>query len=118
LLDLPKYKGYTPLNFYGNAYDAMWAIAFGLHTVDMWAGEKIVGTSECDGMTGELITLDKFNYTNEKMGCYMRRAFQEVNFIGITVIINKMHNHNCYCAYSIQCVVLIVIGSCSISGRR
>lgn len=96
----------------------MWAIAFGLHTVDMWAREKTVDTSECDGMTGELITLDKFNYTNEKMGCYMRRAFQEVNFIGITVIINIVHNYNYYCAYSIPCVALIVIGSCSISGRR
>ena len=66
----------------------MWAIAFGLHTVDMWAREETVDTNECDGMSGELLTLDKFNYTNEMMGCFMHRAFQEVNFTGITVIIS------------------------------
>ena len=41
--------------------------------------------SDCDDLPGELLTLDKFNYTNEKMGCFMHKALQEVNFTGITV---------------------------------
>lgn len=86
MLELPQYKSYTPLNFYGNAYDAMWAIAFGLHTVDMWAREGVrASDTDCDDLPGELLTLDKFNYTNKKMGCFMHKAFQEVNFTGITV---------------------------------
>lgn len=81
----PQYQNYTPLNFYGNAYDAMWVVAYGLHTVDIWAknGEN---DSECDNnYPGELVTLDKFNYTNRRMSCYMRKAFAAVNITGITV---------------------------------
>ena len=83
-MNLPQYESYTPLNFYGNAYDAMWAIAFGLHTVDMWAREG-KRADECDSLPGELLTLNNFNYTNERMGCFMRKAFHEIHFTGITV---------------------------------
>ena len=85
LINEPQYQNYTPLNFYGNAYDAMWVVAYGLHTVDKWANFSITD-SECENnYPGELVRLNRFNYTNRKMACYMRKAFHEVNITGITV---------------------------------
>ena len=80
----PRYQKYTPLNFYGNAYDAMWVIAYGLDKVERWAMEGR-RDSECDSVPGELVTLDRFIHTNRRMGCYMRKAFHEVDIVGITV---------------------------------
>ena len=80
------YQNYTPLNFFGNAYDAMWVVAYGLDKVDKWAQEGKNNISECESYyPGELVRLSEFNYTNRKMGCYMRKAFHEVDIVGITV---------------------------------
>ncbi len=84
LLKEDRYSNYTPLNFFGSAYDAMWVVAYGLDLVDKWARNATI-VPECEGYSGELVTLEQFNYTNEKMGCYLTRAFHEVNILGITV---------------------------------
>ena len=85
LMKEPRYQNYTPLNFYGNAYDAMWVIAYGLHKVDIWA-QNGTTDSDCENnYPGELVRLSNFNYTNQKMSCYMRKAFHEVDIVGITV---------------------------------
>ena len=80
-----RYSNYTALNFFGNAYDAMWVVAYGLDMVDRWA---MNGTTDDDcesNYPGELVRLYEFIYTNQKMGCYMRKAFHKVNIVGITV---------------------------------
>ena len=41
--------------------------------------------SGCENLPGELVPLEKFDYTNEKVGCILRQGFAEVNFLGITV---------------------------------
>ena len=85
LIKDPRYRNYTPLNFYGNAYDAMWVIAYGLHKVDMWAQNGITD-SDCESnYPGQLVRLRNFNYTNQRMSCYMRKAFHAVDIVGITV---------------------------------
>ena len=85
LIKEPRYQNYTPLNFYGNAYDAMWVIAYGLHKVDMWAQNRTTD-SDCESnYPGELVRLSDFNYTNQRMSCYMRKAFHAVDIVGITV---------------------------------
>ena len=84
MLEEFKYENFTALNFFGNAYDAIWAMAVGLNNVEEWAKEKR-NDSECDTLPGELVTLDKFNYTNRRMGCFMRKGMEAVNFTGITV---------------------------------
>ena len=86
----PRYQKYTPLNFYGNAYDAMWVVAYGLNTVENWARNKTYD-DECEqNYPGELVTLDSFNHTNRRMGCYMRKAFHKVDIVGITVSTLKL----------------------------
>lgn len=81
-----RYSNYTPLNFFGNAYDAMWVVAYGLDLVDKWAQNKTT-IAECDNNhpQGKLVRLDQFNYTNRRMGCYMENAFHQVKITGITV---------------------------------
>ena len=41
--------------------------------------------SGCEESSGDLVPLEQFDYTNEKMGCLLRQGFAEVNFLGITV---------------------------------
>ena len=113
LMDLPQYQGYTPLNFYGVAYDAMWAIAYGLHKVDLWAREG-KRDEECDGFPGELVTLDKFNYTNIRMGCYLRKGVEKVNFIGITVSQLLELCASCPC---LMITIVITAGTSRVSAR-
>ena len=36
----------------------------------------------CENLTGELVPLEEFDYTNEKVGCILRQGFAEVNFLG------------------------------------
>lgn len=62
----------------------MWVVAYGLDLVDKWMKNGTT-ISECEAYAGELVSLHHFNYTNEKMGCYLRRGFHEVNILGITV---------------------------------
>ena len=80
-----RYASFTPLNFFGSAYDAIWVVAFGLDLVDKWVKNGTI-ISDCEkDFPGELVSLHEFEYTNKKMGCYMTRAFHKVNIIGITV---------------------------------
>jgi hypothetical protein len=64
-------------------FDAVWAIALGLHNVS--ARIKANNSSGCDHLPGELVPLEEFDYLNDKMGCVLHRSFQEVSFSGITV---------------------------------
>ncbi len=84
LLQEPPYSNYTPLNFFGSAYDAMWVVAYGLDMVEKWVLDGTI-LQECEDFDGELVALDQFTYTNQKMGCYLTRAFHKVNITGITV---------------------------------
>ena len=67
----------------GSSYDAVWAMALGLH----YASERVKAndSSGCNHLTGNLVTLENFDYHNELMGCVLRKSFHQVNFTGITV---------------------------------
>ena len=67
----------------GSSYDAVWAMALGLH----YASERVSSndSSGCDHLPGKLVPLEDFDYLNELMGCVLRKSFHQVNFTGITV---------------------------------
>ena len=48
--------------------------------------------SGCENLPGDLVPLEYFNYTNEKLGCIMRQSFSEVQFIGVTVSYFLIYN--------------------------
>lgn len=67
----------------GTEFDAAWAMAIGLHN----ASEKVRmnDSAGCEDLPGQLVPLEYFDYLNERMGCVLRKSFQQVNFHGITV---------------------------------
>ena len=67
----------------GSSYDAVWAMALGLH----YASERVSSndSSGCDHLPGKQVPLEDFDYLNEQMGCVLRKSFHQVNFTGITV---------------------------------
>ena len=83
LLQLPQYRQYNSLGVVGVAYDTIWSIALALDT----ASKRIaVGNdSGCGHLSGDLVPLELFDYTNERVGCIMKRSMDDVKFTGVTV---------------------------------
>ena len=65
------------------AYDAMWAMAVGLHNAAVRVANH--NDSGCDEKPGQITQLEDFDYFNQKMGCIFKRAFEDIQFLGITV---------------------------------
>ena len=65
------------------AYDTIWSLALGLDN----AFKRIVEKNDtgCEGLAGSIVPLEKFTYTNRKMGCILHQGLSEVHFTGITV---------------------------------
>ena len=86
LLQQPQYQEYREFGIAGAGYDAMWSIAIGLDI----ASKKITAGNDsgCENLNGELVPLEMFDYRNEKLGCIMRKSFDEIMFTGITVSFN------------------------------
>ena len=83
LLKETRYQNISELGFAGAAFDGVWAMVIGLDI----ATKRIAAGNEsgCENLTGDLMPLEYFNYTNEKLGCIMKQSFGEVQFLGITV---------------------------------
>ena len=64
-------------------HEGIWSLAIGL---DNAVKRIAVGNdSGCEELPGDLVPLEEFDYTNEKVGCILKQGFAEVNFLGITV---------------------------------
>ena len=77
----------------GSSYDAVWALALGLH----YASERVSSNDSngCDHLSGNLVSLERFDYKNELMGCILRKSFHQVTFTGITVSHSVCHVKVC-----------------------
>ena len=87
-----RYRNFTEVGVAASEFDAMWAMALGLHNAAEMA--NINDSIGCDDQPGELVSLNNFDYLNDKMGCVLRKSFQQVNFLGVTVsrIMSTMNN--------------------------
>eukprot|EP00731_Ephydatia_muelleri_P020681 Em0013g408a len=66
----------------GRAYDAVWILAAALNrTMVMVESGNINGTG-CENITGSLVPLEQFQYSNEKLGCLIQYNIQMTNFTG------------------------------------
>ena len=84
-LKLDRYKNLIPIAISGTVFDATWSMALSLQlTLESVAQNN---SSGCDHLPGKLVSLEHFDYMNEKMGCVMRRSYSRVSFRGITVSI-------------------------------
>ena len=69
----------------GRAYDAVWVLALALNnTMAMYRSGDINGTG-CENVSGSLVPLENFTYTNGKMGCLIQWNIQQTNISGVTV---------------------------------
>ena len=100
-LELPRYQDYPNLSFFGVAYDAMWAMAVGLHNAAIRIAAH--NDSGCDNKPGEIKPLEEFDYFNQKMGCIFKLAFQDIHFPGITV---SSYSYTIVCMLRIHLTVL------------
>ena len=79
---------YTAAVMYAQAFDAIWTIAQVLHdTEEMRINQtsRVSVHENCRDLPGELVSLNKFNYSNAFMGCVIKYNFHKVNFTGVTV---------------------------------
>ena len=67
----------------GVAYDTIWSLALGLDRAMNRVAEN--NDSGCEELAGELVPLEMFNYTNQKMGCVLEQSIADLEFTGITV---------------------------------
>ena len=84
-LELDQYKeqNLTLLVNSGTVFDAAWAMALALnHTAERVARND---SSGCSHLPGQLVPLEQFDYSNERMGCVMKNSYSSVKFAGITV---------------------------------
>ena len=80
-----RQNGYDVSDAGGRAYDAIWVLALALnHTMTMVKSGNINGT-HCENVTGSLVPLEQFNYSNEKMGCLIQWNIQQTNISGVSV---------------------------------
>ena len=76
---------YIIINQAYKLYDALWVLALGLnHTDTMIKSSDISGTG-CESVSGSLVPLEEFNYTNAKIGCLIQWNIQQTNLFGLTV---------------------------------
>ena len=84
---------------YAQAFDAIWTIAQVLNYTEEMTINQINRSSvheNCRDLPGELVHLDKFNYSNAFMGCVIKYNFYKVNFTGVTVSIDyRPYNNLC-----------------------
>ena len=72
------------------AFDAVWSLALVLnYTEEMrWQNQtkgQIIHGNCSSNLTGNLVPLNEFNYSNAYMGCVMKHNFYKVNFTGVSV---------------------------------
>ena len=79
----PRYDAFPGIVAPGIAYDTIWTLALGLQRAAETVAQK--NESGCEGLVGDLVPLEEFDYKNQKMGCIFRRSLAETKFTGITV---------------------------------
>ena len=65
------------------AYDATWAMAVAMHR----AADRINNNNDsgCEYLSGEMLPLENFTYSNKKMACILQTSYAEAVFEGVTV---------------------------------
>ena len=86
-------------------FDLVWAMALGLNKT----AERVaqLDDSGCEDLSGDIVPLEDFDYSNEKMGCILRQSIGSIKFDGLSVshmfynvcwvfLLNSIQNENIY----------------------
>ena len=77
--------GYDLLDAGVRLYDVIWVLALALNNTMTMVDNKDISQTGCSNASGSLVSLEKFDYTNEKMGCVIQWNLQQTNFSGGSV---------------------------------
>ena len=90
-------RGYEVSEAAGRAYDAVWVLALALNnTMSMYNSNGHINGTGCEDVSGSLVPLERFNYSNAKMGCLIQWNIQRTNIYGVTVrkyCVNHLIDH-------------------------
>ena len=76
-------KTVNPVAVPNIGFDLTWALALGLNkTVERIAQQNDSG---CENLSGDIVPLEDFDYSNEKMGCILKQSMRKVQFDGLSV---------------------------------
>ena len=68
------------------AYDAVWILALALErTLKFQNKSEADSFTGCGNWQGDFVPLENFNYSNGYMGCVIRWALSETDFVGSSV---------------------------------
>ena len=69
----------------GVMYDVIWVLALSLNKTMTMINSGDINETNCENVSGSLVALEHFNYTNEKIGCVIQWNLQRTNFNGVSV---------------------------------
>ena len=69
----------------GVMYDVIWVLALSLNKTMNMINSGAINETNCENVSGSLVALEHFNYTNEKIGCVIQWNLQRTNFSGVSV---------------------------------
>ena len=85
-----KTTDFTANVAYASAFDTTWTLAQALNYTEEMRRNNETEISNCENITGELLPLHQFNYSNAYMGCVIKNNMHKVNFTGFLVSCPKL----------------------------
>ena len=76
---------YKIINQAYKLYDAFWVLALALENTIAMVRSGDISETGCESVSGLLVELEEFDYSNKKMGCLIQWNVQQTNFYGLTV---------------------------------
>ena len=69
----------------GVMFDVIWVLAMALNETMTMINHGDISQTDCVNASGDLVPLEQFNYTNEKIGCLVQWNLQKTHFDGVSV---------------------------------
>ena len=75
----------------GVVYDVIWVLAIALNKTMTMINSTNINETNCENISGSLVPLEHFDYTNEQVGCLIQWNLQQTSFNGVSVSDPMVH---------------------------
>ena len=75
----------------GVVYDVIWVLAIALNKTMTMINSTNINETNCENISGSLVPLEDFDYTNEQVGCLIQWNLQQTSFNGVSVSDPMVH---------------------------
>ena len=73
-------------------HDDVWGFALALNATMTMVNENNITGTGCENLTGNLVPLEEFTYSNAKMGCLLTWNLRHIEFSGVSVCCTHDHD--------------------------